>query len=110
MFESTIYLTRNYLSSFIAMSLPHAPNLNTHSFRIGGASAALAAGASDALVRIMGRWSSDSYTRYIRVSNVSVIDFNLRMRRSTEPLCGNARPLDSITSMSFLCVLLNFIL
>ena len=50
-------------------------NINTHSFRIGGASAAFSAGASDALIRVMGRWSSDCYNRYIRVADNIVSKF-----------------------------------
>ena len=61
--------------AFLRIALPGAININTHSFRIGGASAALSAGASDALIRIMGRWSSDAYNRYIRISDWQVFLF-----------------------------------
>ena len=39
-----------------------------HSLRIGGATAALAAGVSPAQIRLMGRWSSDVYEIYCRMS------------------------------------------
>ena len=39
-----------------------------HSLRIGGATAALAAGVPPALIRVMGRWSSDIYEIYTRMS------------------------------------------
>ena len=39
-----------------------------HSLRIGGASAALAAGVSEATIRAMGRWDSDIYEMYLRHS------------------------------------------
>ena len=39
-----------------------------HSLRIGGATAALAAGVPPALIRLMGRWSSDIYEIYTRMS------------------------------------------
>jgi hypothetical protein len=39
-----------------------------HSLRIGGATAALAAGVSPTLIRLMGRWSSDIYELYCRMS------------------------------------------
>ena len=74
--HSGAYLTRRYVAAFLRLALPGVPNINTHSFRIGGASAASSAGASDALIRIMGRWSSDCYTRYIRISDRSVTDFS----------------------------------
>ena len=39
-----------------------------HSLRIGGATAALAAGVPPQLIRLMGRWSSDVYEIYCRMS------------------------------------------
>ena len=50
------------------------PNrFGAHSLRIGGATAALAAGVPPALIRIMGRWSSDVYEIYCRMSLQSAI-------------------------------------
>ena len=37
-----------------------------HSFRIGGATALFAAGATPLTIRMMGRWSSDCYRLYVR--------------------------------------------
>jgi hypothetical protein len=39
-----------------------------HSLRIGGATAALAAGVDPAIIRCMGRWSSDVYEIYMRLT------------------------------------------
>ena len=39
-----------------------------HSLRIGGATAALAAGVQPTLIRVLGRWSSDIYEIYCRLS------------------------------------------
>ena len=44
-----------------------------HSLRIGGATAALAAGVSPQMIRLMGRWSSDVYELYCRMSLQSAI-------------------------------------
>ena len=44
-----------------------------HSLRIGGATAALAAGVPPSLIRIMGRWSSDVYEIYCRMSEQSAL-------------------------------------
>ena len=44
-----------------------------HSLRIGGATAALAAGVSPQLIRLMGRWSSDIYEIYCRMSLQSAL-------------------------------------
>ena len=38
-----------------------------HSFRIGAASEAAKAGFSDAQIRLMGRWRSDAFRKYIRL-------------------------------------------
>lgn len=74
-FNQGSFLTRNFVVAFIQISLPYIANLNTHSFRIGGASAALSAGASDSLIRIMGRWSSDCFRRYLRIQDNSITKF-----------------------------------
>ena len=42
-----------------------------HSFRIGAASYAADRGFSDAQIRIQGRWKSNAFLKYIRVSTVS---------------------------------------
>jgi len=90
-FSDGRYLTRNFLVAFLRMVLPNVNNINSHSFRIGGASAAMAAGASDALIRIMGRWSSDCYNRYIRIGDTSITTFHQRMS-NTAPISPTWNP------------------
>lgn len=41
-----------------------------HSFRIGGASYAAARGFSDAQIRLLGRWKTDAFKRYIRTPSL----------------------------------------
>ena len=60
------FLTRNRLSRVIKSAIPDT-NLDTHSFRIGGASAAAAAGIPDSTIQVMGRWSSNAYRTYLRM-------------------------------------------
>ena len=43
-----------------------ASDFNTHSFRIGRATEAGAAGVPPEIIRMLGRWKSDSYQRYIQ--------------------------------------------
>ena len=52
-------------------------NLNTHSFRIGGAAAA--AGIQDSAIQLLGRWSGDAYCRYLHLSDYTVIGFSHRL-------------------------------
>ena len=44
-----------------------------HSLRIGGATAALAAGVHPSIIRITGRWSSDVWQIYARLSKQSAL-------------------------------------
>ena len=44
-----------------------------HSLRIGGATAALSAGVTPAQIRMMGRWSSDVYEIYCRMSEAAAL-------------------------------------
>ena len=44
-----------------------------HSFRIGAATHALLQGKSDSQIEILGRWSSNSYKKYLRVAGISSI-------------------------------------
>ena len=67
--EEGHYLIRSDIVLILRRCFPGQINLNTHSFRIGGASAAASAGVSDSHIQILGRWSSDAYRRYIHASD-----------------------------------------
>lgn len=61
-YEFMLSMTRQ-----LAMAVGENPELyGTHSYRIAGATALFNAGASDTVVRMMGRWSSDIYRIYLR--------------------------------------------
>ena len=69
-FQSGRFLTRGVVShlprdSSRVAGLPYQ-SLKGHSFRIGAASVAAAAGLPDWLIKVMGHWSSDCYQLYIR--------------------------------------------
>ena len=49
-------------------------NYAGHSFRIGAATAAAAAGVLAHMIKMMGRWSSDAYTLYIRQSREALAE------------------------------------
>ena len=48
-------------------------NYNTHTFRIGAATTAAAAGLPAWLVKILGCWCSDSYERYIHLPQATIL-------------------------------------
>ena len=78
---------------------PDLPNINTHSFRIGGASAAASAGVPDSQIQILGRWSSDAYRRYIHVSDNLVLQLGQALTSS-----HSTRVWDSLMGGSVSCL------
>ena len=50
-----------------------------HSFHIGAATSAPAAGVEDALIKILGRWQSSAYLHYVRVPRESLADVSVRL-------------------------------
>ena len=66
-------LTRNYFISHLKILLDsigvNSLNYNGHSFRIGAATSAQEARLEDHLIKTLGRWTSDCYTRYIHTSS-----------------------------------------
>ena len=65
-----VCLSRPRLNRLVRELAAHsgAPtNYSSHSFRIGAASAAAAAGIPEWQIQALGRWSTDCYKRYIRL-------------------------------------------
>ena len=64
----TVAHVRAMVRSLMGLLGRDPSRFGAHSLRIGGATAALAAGISPTLIRLMGRWSSDVYEIYTRMS------------------------------------------
>jgi hypothetical protein len=60
--------TRSDVSSVVKELMASIGRFGAHSLRIGGATAALAAGVQPTLIRVAGRWSSDIYQIYCAAS------------------------------------------
>ena len=76
-------LTRTMFASALTKTL-HKVNLNaklynTHSFRIGAATSANQAGVPDLHIKALGRWRSDAYQRYIRISPEALASMTKRL-------------------------------
>ena len=70
-FVNQTYLTRKMFSKILKSLLPQSCNqqlYSSHSFRIGAATCAADKNTPVWLIKALGRWSSDCYQEYIRVS------------------------------------------
>ena len=69
-FTQAVYRPFSSYISFV-WSRFHYRYKGRHSFRIGAATFAAENGYSDAQIRLMGRWQSDVYRKYIRCPSLS---------------------------------------
>lgn len=69
-------MTRNYFINKLKQILKvlgyDDKNFNGHSFRIGAATSAASGKVNDHMIKTLGRWSSDCYSRYIRTDDVTL--------------------------------------
>lgn len=85
-FSSGVAITRQRLNTLIrelaARSGIPLERYSSHSFRIGAASTAAAAGIPNWKIQALGRWSSDYYRRYIRLPGTDSSHVSRALARS----------------------------
>ena len=83
-------LTRQMFSSIVKGILARLPlsegNYNTHSFRIGAATAAMEAQIPEAHIKMLGRWRSDAYQLYIRTPAEELAKLSRKLVSGATPL------------------------
>ena len=77
-FKNGTYLTRDRLARFLARHFVDT-RINTHSFRIGGATALSQAGIPDSQIQILGRWRSNCFVRYLRIPQNNAVELSRKM-------------------------------
>ena len=83
-------LTRQMFSSIVKGILAWLPlsegNYNTHSFRIGAATAAMETQIPEAHIKMLGRWRSDAYQLYIRTPAEELAKLSRKLVSGATPL------------------------
>jgi hypothetical protein len=75
-FPNGAAISRNFFQQHLARSLAWSNAashfIRSHSFRIGAATAAAAAGHHDEAIQRMGRWKSSAFKKYIRIPSLTL--------------------------------------
>ena len=84
-FKNGSFLTRDRLVSRLRNSLQEAgikaANFSGHSFRIGAATTAARVGIEDSVIKMLGRWESAAYQRYIRTPRAQLAAISSQLTR-----------------------------
>ena len=80
LFSDSIWLTRDSFSTALNEALQEpwmdCSQCNTHSFRIGAATSPKQVAISDSDLKALGRWRSDAYQIYVRLSPQGLAGFS----------------------------------
>ena len=87
-FKDGSYLTPSRFTAVLKQALTavgtNPRHFSSHSLRIGGATAAAAAGTEPAIIQELGRWRSQCYRRYLRVPNTRLYRAAKAMSQNTK--------------------------
>ena len=77
------YLTRSGLNNILTRIKPqYISSMSSHSFRIGAATTAAAAGYPRWLIQALGRWSSNCYRDYIRIPHSTLQNVSISLSQN----------------------------
>ena len=62
------YFTKSDMAQLLLGCFKLDKGFSSHSFRIGGATAAAKAGVPAHIIQLLGRWRSDAFKKYVRIS------------------------------------------
>ena len=85
-FNNGTFLTRSDINNTLRNTSDGAVNISSHSLRIGAASTAAAMGCPKYLIQGMGRWTSDCFRRYIRISDTTLRQASRLLARCNVPV------------------------
>ena len=87
-FRDGSYLTRRRLNRILQLALPSPvasqQRTSSHSFRIGAATTAAAAGYPRWLIQRLGRWNSDCFRIYLQVPDSTISNVAQNMNRTLD--------------------------
>ena len=85
-YSNGTFLTRRRLNSLLKTALTPSNNkpVSSHSFRIGAATTAAAAGYPRWLIQHLGRWTSDCFRTYTRLSDETITNVSCNLAKNTQ--------------------------
>ena len=93
-FQDRKYLTPKEVNALLVDTTDGMASMSSHSLRIGAASTAASMGCPRWLIQTLGRWTSDCYRRYIRLSTHTLINTSHVMAECTKSVAEGFDPLD----------------
>ena len=93
-YNNNKFLTRKDVNRLLIDTTDGLANTSSHSLRIGAATTAAAMGCPKWLIMSLGRWSSDCFRRYIRISDHTITNASHVLANCTNPITNTFNPHD----------------